>query len=75
MGMKPSYDELFAMVQLLSKANFELQEENKRLHKRIAELEERLNLNSQNSSKPPSTDRKKNKQKLSRGIPVISAKR
>lgn len=63
MGMKPSYDELFAMVQLLSKANFELQEENKRLHKRIAELEERLNLNSQNSSKPPSTDRKKNKQK------------
>jgi hypothetical protein len=61
LGMKPSYEELFEMVQLLSKANFELQEENKCLQKRINELEERLNLNSQNSSKPPSSDQKKNK--------------
>lgn len=59
--MKPSYDELFEIVQLLSKANFRLQEENKRLQKRINELEERQNLNSKNSSKPPSSDQKKNK--------------
>ena len=59
--MKPSYDELFETVRLLSAANFKLLEENKRLQKRIAALEERLNLNSDNSSKPPSTDQKKNK--------------
>lgn len=34
-----------------------------RLEKRVAELEERLGLNSTNSSKPPSTDQKKNKQR------------
>ena len=33
-----------------------------RLEKRVEELEERLNLNSKNSSKPPGTDQKKNKQ-------------
>ncbi|MFZ0564750.1 MAG: IS66 family transposase [Chlamydiales bacterium] len=60
--MKPSYDELFETVRLLSEANFRLMEENRRLQKRIAELEERLNLDSQNSSKPPSSDQKKNKQ-------------
>lgn len=60
--MKPSYDELFETVRLLSAANFKLMEENKRLQKRIDELAERLNLDSQNSSKPPSTDQKKNKQ-------------
>jgi len=59
--MKPSYDELLTLVQLLSKANFDLQQENKRLLKRIEELEERLNLNSKNSSKPPSSDQKRNK--------------
>ena len=59
--MKPTYEELFETVRLLSAANFKLLEENKRLQKRIAELEERLNLNSKNSSKPPSTDQKKNK--------------
>lgn len=60
--MKPSYDELLETIRLLSEANFKLMEENKRLQKRIAELEERLNLDSQNSSKPPSSDQKKNKQ-------------
>jgi transposase len=60
--MKPSYEELLETVKLLSEANFRLQEENKRLQKRIAGLEERLNLNSKNSSKPPRTDRKKDKQ-------------
>lgn len=59
--MKPTYDELFAMVQLLSKANYEYQQEIKRLLKRVEELEERLNLNSKNSSKPPSLDQKRNK--------------
>lgn len=60
--MKPSYNELFELVRTLSAANFKLIEENKKLHKRIKELEARLNLNSNNSSKPPSTDQKKNKQ-------------
>ena len=45
--MKPTYDDLLKTIA--------------RLEKRVAELEERLNLSSQNSSKPPSTDRKKNK--------------
>lgn len=52
--MKPTYDELIELVAVL-------REENKQLKKRIIELEERLNLNSNNSSKPPSTDQKKNK--------------
>ena len=60
--MRPSYEELFETVRLLSEANFKLLEENKRLQKRVEELEERFNLNSKNSSKPPSTDKKKNKQ-------------
>jgi len=60
--MKPSYNELFETVRLLSAANFKLMEENKRLQKRVEELEEHLNRDSQNSSKPPSSDQKKNKQ-------------
>lgn len=60
--MKPSYEELFELVRGLSAANFKLIEENKKLHKKIKELEERLDLNSKNSSKPPSSDQKKNKQ-------------
>lgn len=54
--MKPTYDELLKII----KAQ---QETIVRLEKRVAELEERLNLNSKNSSKPPSTDQKRNKQK------------
>ncbi|QVL54799.1 MAG: IS66 family transposase [Simkaniaceae bacterium] len=60
--MKPSYEELLETIKLLSDANYRLMEENKRLQKRVVELENRLNLNSKNSSKPPSTDQKKNKQ-------------
>ncbi len=56
--MKPSYNELFALVQHLSKTVFEQQETIKRLTKRVAELEERLKLDSKNSSKPPSSDQK-----------------
>ncbi len=59
---KPTYEELFETVRMLAAANFRLQEENKPLQKKIEELEERLGLHSQNSSKPPSHDQKKNKQ-------------
>jgi len=54
--MKPTYDELIELVA-------QLREENKQLKRRVQQLEERLGLNSANSSKPPSTDQKKNKQK------------
>lgn len=53
--MKPTYDELLKIVA-------DQQQTIERLEKRVQELEERLNLNSKNSSKPPSTDKKKNKQ-------------
>jgi transposase len=65
--MKPTYDELFATVQVLSRANFEYQQTIKRLEKRISELEERLNSNSQNSSKPPSSDMKSSKEPPRKG--------
>lgn len=54
--MEPTYEELVDLV-------VQLREENKQLKRRIQQLEERLGLNSENSSKPPSTDQKKNKQK------------
>lgn len=43
----------------------QLREENKFLRERVADLERRLNLNSNNSSKPPSSDgfNKKSKNK------------
>ena len=53
-----TYDELFALVQHQSKIVFEQGQTIKRLEKKIAELEEKLKLNSKNSSKPPSTDQK-----------------
>src|SRR5277367_5592418 len=59
--MKPTYDELFALVQHLSKTVFEQQETIKRLTRRVAELEEQLKLNTKNSSKPPSSDQKESK--------------
>ncbi|QVL55277.1 MAG: hypothetical protein KFB95_08180 [Simkaniaceae bacterium] len=42
--MKPSYEELLETIKLLSDANYRLMEENKRLQKRVVELENRLNL-------------------------------
>lgn len=54
--MKPTYDEL---TNLIAELRAEIQE----LKKENSELKERLGLNSNNSSKPPSTDQKKNKQK------------
>lgn len=59
--MKPTYDELSSLVQLLTKQAFEYQQTIKKLEKRITELEEKLNLNSKNSSKPPSSDQKVHK--------------
>ena len=53
--MKPTYDELIKIIK-------EQRKTIERLEKRVQELEEQLNLNSKNSSKPPSTDKKKNKQ-------------
>lgn len=54
--MQPTYDQLLEIIE-------EQRKTIARLEKRVAELEERLSLNSQNSSKPPSSDQKKNKQK------------
>jgi transposase len=56
--LKPTYDELFALVRHQSKMIFEQGQTIKRLEKKITELEEKLKLNSKNSSKPPSTDQK-----------------
>lgn len=58
--MKPTYEELFALVQTLSKQCFEYQQTIKRLEKRVADLESQLKKNSKNSSKPPSSDQKSN---------------
>ena len=74
--MRPTYEELFAIVRLLQEEisvlkkeaallkdqNRVLQKENLFLKDRVTKLEERLKLNSDNSSLPPSQDRKKNKQ-------------
>lgn len=54
--LNPTYDELFALVQHQSRMIFEQGQTIKRLEKKITELEEKLKLNSKNSSKPPSTD-------------------
>lgn len=51
--MKPTYEELEAEVQ-------SLRELLKQALEKIAKLEEQLNRNSKNSSKPPSTDQKSN---------------
>ena len=66
--MRPTYDELFILIrelrreiEELKKENAELKKENAELKKENAWLKEQLNLNSKNSSKPPSTDQKKNK--------------
>lgn len=44
------------------------------LCKKIAELEERLNKNSKNSSKPPSQDQKKQKSKMKKQVEVVVPK-
>lgn len=49
--MNAPYEDLLAEIRALGKENAELKE-------KIRQLEEKLNLNSKNSSKPPSTDQK-----------------
>jgi transposase len=61
--MRPTYEDLLAAIERLEARIQLLEEENARLRKENAELKERLGLNSSNSSKPPSTDQKKNKEK------------
>ena len=48
--------ELTALVQTLTKSNADLTETIKELQETIRELQRQLNQNSQNSSKPPSSD-------------------
>jgi len=60
--MQPSYDELYEMTRVLSRDNAQLREVIRCLQQKVQELQERLNLNSDNSSKPSSTDQKRNKQ-------------
>lgn len=79
--MKPTYEELETRNQELDARNKELDARNKELEARcqkleelfkkaldrIADLEEQLNRNSNNSSKPPSTDRKANTRPSKKG--------
>jgi chromosome segregation ATPase len=48
--------DLTALVQTLTKSNADLTETIKELQETIRELQRQLNQNSQNSSKPPSSD-------------------
>jgi len=68
--MKPTYEKLKHQLEKaehqLEKAEHQLEKTNQFLKQaldRIAELEEKLKLNSKNSSKPPSTDQKANTEK------------
>ncbi|MEO1975098.1 MAG: IS66 family transposase [Paracoccaceae bacterium] len=58
--MKPTYEELEARNKELEARCDRLEELLKKALDRIADLEEQLNRNSNNSSKPPSTDKKAN---------------
>jgi hypothetical protein len=65
--MNPTYDEFFALGQYQSRVIFEQDLVIKRLEKKVAELEERLKLNSKSSSKPPSTDQKSSSEPHKKG--------
>lgn len=54
--MQPTYEELFTQVKILAQQLQDALAENKVLKTKIRELEEKLNTNSSNSSKPPSQD-------------------
>jgi transposase len=66
--MQPTYEELFIQNQILIKKLDEALNEIQQLKCRVKELEDKLNTNSSNSSKPPSQDpfreRKKNKSSM-----------
>ena len=58
--MKPTYQELEDLCRWQAQRINELEDLLKQALDRISVLEERLSKNSKNSSKPPSTDRKRN---------------
>lgn len=58
--MKPTYEELEAKLHRTEELLAKALEEISRLNEKIAKLEDRINRNSKNSSKPPSTDQKAN---------------
>ena len=53
---RPSYDELAALVAHQAVVIEQLRTDNAALRAEVADLKHRLGLNSQNSSKPPSSD-------------------
>ena len=65
--MKPQYEELEALVQRLSRQVRELEQLVSELRVENSELRSRLEKNSKNSSKPPSTDLKANLPPSNRG--------
>ena len=58
--MKPTYERLEAELELTKKELLKTQELLRMALDEIAKLKEQINLNSKNSSKPPSTDQKGN---------------
>ncbi|MBS4165255.1 MULTISPECIES: hypothetical protein [unclassified Neochlamydia] len=65
--MKPTYEDLFILVQHQSQMVFEQEQTIKRLEKRILELEIMLNLPPSNRSKSPRSEQKKNRRSPKRG--------
>lgn len=72
--MKPAYEELEAKLQNAEAKIQRLEELLKLALEKIAKLEEQLNRNSKNSSKPPSTDQKGNTDKTGKNPPRSSRK-
>ncbi len=69
-----SLDELLSEIRALRKENSELRKTNAalckangELHEKVLRLEEKLKLNSKNSSKPPSSDQKPSKEAPKKG--------
>ncbi len=70
--MKPTYDELLTIIEEQRRTIARLEKKVEELEERNAKLEESLNLNSRNSSKPPSSDQKRNKRPSNRVILAIT---
>ncbi|MFO8070638.1 MAG: DUF6444 domain-containing protein, partial [Polyangia bacterium] len=54
--LQEQLEQALLRIQILERENRAFREENARLRARVAELEEKLNTNSTNSSNPPSSD-------------------
>lgn len=70
-GNKPTpqtYEDALEIIDVLLGAIADLQESNKALAAKVADLEEKLKTNSNNSSKPPSSDLFKNKKNKQHGL-------